>query len=162
VIPYPTATELRSPGKSLHGTPADRLARCYVVEDSGCWRWTKGLTSVGYGHFSIRSVYYQAHLLLYILHVGPLPEGLEPDHLCRNRWCVNPADIEFVTHAVNVQRGIRSVLSPEQVEAIRLARRSGAGVRALARQYGVNHATVSRIVNGLIWVTRPEKAEAAA
>jgi hypothetical protein len=161
-VKYPTAAELRSPGKRLHGTPADRLARCYVIEPNGCWRWIKGLTTVGYGHFSIRSVYYQAHLLLYILHVGPLPDGLEPDHLCRNRWCVNPFDLEFVTHAVNVQRGSRSVLSSEQAAAIRTARKNGAGVRALARLYGVNHAIISRIVNGKIWVQRPESAEAAA
>lgn len=161
VIAYPTAEDLRAHVKWSHGAPADRLSTCYVIEASGCWRWTKALTTVGYGHFSIRSVYYQAHLLLYILHVGPLPGGLEPDHLCRNRWCVNPHHLEFVTHAVNVQRGVKSVLSQDQVDAIRAARRAGAGVRALARQYGVNHGTISRLVRGLSW-PEPASVEAAA
>jgi hypothetical protein len=159
-LTYPPAEALRLRGKGMHGTPADRLARAYTVEASGCWRWIKGRTTQGYGHFSIRSVYYQAHVLLYILHVGPPPAGLEPDHLCRNRWCVNPADIEWVTHAVNAQRGARSVLSPVQVEEIR-RRGKAAGVRKMAREYGVNHATISRIVNGLIWPD-PTSAEAAA
>ena len=161
MIAYPTAEDLRSRFKWSRGTPAGRLASCYVIEASGCWRWTKGLTTVGYGHFSIRSVYYQAHLLLYIFHVGPIPEGLEPDHLCRNRWCVNPRHLEFVTHAVNVQRGVKSALSQDQVDAIRAARLRGAGVRALARQYGVNHGTISRLVRGLTWA-EPAKVEAAA
>jgi hypothetical protein len=161
MIRYPTADELRTRAKWSHGIPAERLARCYVIEANGCWRWTGALTTSGYGHFSIGHVYYQAHLLVYILHVGPLPEALEPDHLCRNRWCVNPADIEFVTHAVNMQRGSNARLSPEQVDAIRLARRNGAGVRSLARLYHVDHATVSRICNGLTW-PQTIKEEAAA
>jgi len=150
MVRYPTRDELlicRNKGLST----ADRIRASYVVEANGCWRWTRGLTGSGYGHVSIQSIYYQAHLLTYILRVGPIPTGLEPDHLCRNRWCVNPDHLEFVTHAVNVQRGIRSVLSPEQVAEIK-RRGKRAGVRAMAREYGVNHATISRIVNGLIWV----------
>jgi len=159
---YPTAQEMRSVRKrARHGrSVADRLTRLYAVETNGCWRWLGCLTTSGYGHFSIGGVYYQAHLLVYILNVGPLPTGLEPDHLCRNRWCVNPRDIEFVTHAVNSQRGYRTVLTPEQVTAIRRAGRT-AGVRALAREYGVNHATISRIVNGLTW-PEPVAVEAVA
>lgn len=158
---YPTAAELRQTGKFLHGTPADRLARCYVAEPSGCWRWLKGLTTSGYGHFSIRSVYYQAHLLLYILHVGPLPEGLEPDHLCRNRWCVNPADLEFVTHAVNMQRGARTRLTPEKVAAIRRLVAAGASQRAIAPIFGVDHSTISRLVRSERWPEPEPKAVAA-
>jgi hypothetical protein len=148
---YPTAAELLAPGARMRRPAAERLLSRFTVEPNGCWRWTTGLTGSGYGHFSIRGLYYQAHRLLYILIVGPIPDGLEPDHLCRNRWCVNPTHLELVTHAVNGQRGIRTRLTPAQVDEIRRARAEGAGVRVLARQYGINHATVSRIANGLIW-----------
>jgi hypothetical protein len=160
-LTYPTRAELLVRGYRMRATPAERIRRAYVVEATGCWRWIRGLTSSGYGHLSIRGVYYQAHKIVYILEVGPLPEGLEPDHTCRNRWCVNPADLEFVTHGVNVQRGASSVLTPEQVDEIRQRGRS-AGVRALAREYGVNHSTISRIVNGLRWTDRLVPADKAA
>jgi len=158
---YPTRDELfitRNRGLSA----VDRMRATIVIEPNGCWRWTKGLTTSGYGHLSIRGVYYQAHLLVYIWLVGPLPDGLEPDHLRRNRWCVNAVKhIEFVTHAVNMQRGTVAALTSAQVAAVRRARRNGAGVRALAREYGVNHSTISRLVNGLTWA-EPIAAEAVA
>jgi hypothetical protein len=147
---YPTRAELLVP-RHRRLSAAERLLARYAVEPNGCWRWTRSTTTQGYAHLSIQSVYYQAHRLMYILLIGPFPEGLEPDHTCRNRRCVNPWHIEPVTHGVNSQRGSRSRLTNAQVAAIRSAHRSGAGVRALARLYGVNHATVSRIVNGLIW-----------
>lgn len=147
---YPTAAELLAPGNRRRAA-AGRLLTRFTVQPNGCWRWDRAVTTSGYGHFSIESIYYQAHRLLYILLVGPIPDGLEPDHLCRNRWCVNPTHMELVTRSVNIQRGSRTRLSPAQVAEIRRARSQGRGVRSLARQYGVNHATVSRIVNGLIW-----------
>lgn len=158
VLTYPTVDDLMTRAKGQHGPPAERLMRSYTVEPSGCWRWTGSIAGNGYGHFWTNNAYHQAHLLVYILFVGPLPEGLEPDHLCRNRWCVNPGDIEFVTHAVNSQRGARAVLSPDQARAIRAAHRSGRGVRSLAREHGINHATVSRLINGLIWTNLQDVA----
>lgn len=155
---YPTRGELVTPGRGRKRRPAmDRLLTRFTVEPNGCWRWTRALTTSGYGHLSIRNVYYQAHLLMYVLLIGPLPADLEPDHLCRNRRCVNPNHLEFVTHAVNTQRGQAARLTEADVSAIRAAHARGDGVRALARQYGVDHSRISRIVNGLSW--RPNQPD---
>lgn len=77
--------------------------------DGACWEWTAGKTSAGYGIFQARGfspIPVYAHRRVYELLVGPIPDGLQLDHLCRNRWCVNPAHLEPVTHVENVKRGI--------------------------------------------------------
>lgn len=71
-----------------------------------CWLWTASTVGHGYGQFcpsAARSV--RAHRFAYQLLIGPIPGGLELDHLCRVKTCVNPAHLEPVTHAENVMRG---------------------------------------------------------
>lgn len=75
----------------------------------GCWLWT-GWKTHGYGGFDLRVARGQwrkvkAHRFAYELLKGPIPNGLEPDHLCRVRACVNPAHLEPVTRRVNLIRG---------------------------------------------------------
>lgn len=72
-----------------------------------CWLWTGAVTGGGgYGHFRRDGVSSVAHRTTYELLVGPIPVGLELDHLCRVRRCVNPAHLEPVTHLENVRRGL--------------------------------------------------------
>ena len=73
---------------------------------NGCWVWLASLGSTGYGQFEVDYKPLKAHRFAYILLVGPIPDGLELDHLCRNRPCVNPDHLEAVSHADNVQRGV--------------------------------------------------------
>ncbi len=68
----------------------------------GCWLWDGVIHGSGYAHFFRKS----AHIRAYIELVGLVPEGMELDHLCRNRHCVNPAHLEPVSHLENVLRGI--------------------------------------------------------
>jgi hypothetical protein len=79
------------------------------VEPTGfCWNWVAGKTTAGYGSFSLGKEHGgkidYAHRVSYELLVGPIPEGLHLDHLCRNRGCVNPDHLEPVTCKTNVQR----------------------------------------------------------
>lgn len=79
----------------------ERFERLYEPEpNSGCWLW-KGATACGYGYFRHRP----AHRFAYELYRGPIPEGLQLDHLCRVRSCVNPSHLEAVTQGVNLHRG---------------------------------------------------------
>lgn len=75
-----------------------------VHKTETCWIWTGALTGAGYGNLKADGRWWCAHHISYILSVGPVPEGLELDHLCFNPPCVNPDHLEPVTHLVNVQR----------------------------------------------------------
>ena len=73
--------------------------------NSGCWFWLGTLTAAGYGVIGVNYKKFYAHRLSYEAFKGNIPEGLEIDHLCRVRCCVNPDHLEAVTHRVNNQRG---------------------------------------------------------
>lgn len=87
-------------------TAVDRFVeKIKLDEDTECWIWTSNRTAGGYGQFHFQGRPQAAHRLAYEWMVGPIPEGLHLDHLCRVRFCVNPAHLEPVTPAVNTQRG---------------------------------------------------------
>jgi hypothetical protein len=74
-----------------------------------CWIWKGTCDKLGYGRFGIKRsgswIKVLAHRYSYELLVGKIPEGVEPDHLCRNPACVNPSHLETVTHQENLRRG---------------------------------------------------------
>lgn len=71
-----------------------------------CWLWTAALDKDGYGRFWDDGRMRPAHTVSWELTSGrPFPEGLEPDHLCRNRACVAAAHLEPVTGVENIRRG---------------------------------------------------------
>ena len=98
---------------NLHAIPLlDRFNAKWTADVAACWVWTGRLNDDGYGVLDmswrgggpkLRS----AHRLAYELLVGPIPDGLELDHLCFVRSCVNPAHLEPVTHAENLRRAAR-------------------------------------------------------
>lgn len=71
---------------------------------NGCWLWTASTNLQGYGQFFDGKTVL-AHRFAYERLVGPIPEGLVTDHLCRTPLCVNPAHLEPVTQRENMLRG---------------------------------------------------------
>jgi len=69
-----------------------------------CWLWTAAKNEDGYGIFKVDGAVTRSHIWSYVFHVGPVPDRLELDHLCRVRACANPWHLEPVTHAENVRR----------------------------------------------------------
>jgi len=78
-----------------------------VQKTDTCWLWMAVRHHAkSYGQFKYEGRMVQAHVLAYTWLAGPVPKGLELDHLCRVRWCVNPAHLEPVPPLVNGLRGI--------------------------------------------------------
>jgi hypothetical protein len=97
-----------------HGTPTERFWRKVNMDGSipahrpdlgPCWEWTASRNQYGYSSFRLGPRMVRGHRFAYELLVEPIPPGLDIDHLCRNRGCVNPAHLEPVAERINVLRG---------------------------------------------------------
>lgn len=75
-----------------------------VIKTETCWLWSASCGH-GYGRFSVNRKSVIAHRFAYELLVGPIPDGLVLDHLCRVTRCVNPTHLEPVTTRENTMRG---------------------------------------------------------
>lgn len=103
------------------GTPVpirERLLSRLVIDPSGCLLWTGARNDHGYGHLGLSGqgspdVY--VHRFMYELFAGPIPDGLELDHLCRVPHCASVAHLEPVTHAENLRRA-RAFLPPPKTD----------------------------------------------
>ena len=98
--------------RRVRGNPIRRLAvrtdrRSLEHPTLGrCWLWTGHALKGGYRQINVKGRTMLAHRWAYELLVGPIPDGLTLDHLCRNPSCVNPRHLEPVTMRENNLRGL--------------------------------------------------------
>lgn len=98
---------------------SERQWRNIEVHVDGCWEAVRCLNHDGYARMLIggrggRTHY--VHRYLYEQYYGPIPDGMELDHLCRNRACVRPDHMEPVTHAENVARGTTGIVNRSKTQ----------------------------------------------
>ncbi|MFF1382803.1 HNH endonuclease signature motif containing protein [Arthrobacter sp. NPDC058288] len=92
----------------------EQLFWSHVDKSSECWEWTARRTKKGYGMWAIgpasNNKAVMPHRYSYELHVGPIPDGMQVDHRCHNRTCVNPAHLRLATNKQNNENpaGLRS------------------------------------------------------
>ena len=77
-----------------------------INKTENCWLWTGTLDDKGYGITRVNNKNSRAHRIIYELLVGKIPDGLQIDHLCRVRNCVNPNHLEPVTQDENKRRNV--------------------------------------------------------
>jgi hypothetical protein len=118
---------------------------------AGCIVWTGALTD-GYGLIYVGpGRYARAHRAAWELSDRDLTEGLELDHLCRRRACVNVDHLELVTCAENLRRGARTKLTTARVAEIRYLFDAGWNRQAIADAYGISHSYVHNLGRGRRW-----------
>jgi hypothetical protein len=126
--------------------------RWTVDPATGCHIWA-GALSHGYGAVGTnRHGVFRAHRVAYEVTNGPIPDGLQFDHRCRNRACISPAHLEPVTNAENTRRGAKAKLTWAKVDEIRrLYAQGGISQRELGRRYGVSGPAITNLLNGKRW-----------
>lgn len=88
-------------------TVLERIEKYSMPEpNTGCWPWFAAIRPDGYGAMAVNGGTQVAHLATYEELVGKVPAGLQLDHKCRVRSCINPEHLEPVTHKINSLRGV--------------------------------------------------------
>jgi hypothetical protein len=89
--------------QTMERTEFSRFMQNVAIAGSDCWEWEGSKRSNGYGRFGAPTKL--AHRMSYEFFIGPIPDGMQLDHLCRNRGCINPWHLEPVSCRTNLLRG---------------------------------------------------------
>lgn len=121
-------------------TPEARFMKKVQVQEGGCWNWTGAQYTPragGYAQFTVNNSKLKAHIWSYRHFVGPIPSGLQLDHECRNRICVNPRHLRPVTNKQNQENRSANRNNPTGVRGVRQLQSGRWNTRV--RHNGVEH-----------------------
>jgi hypothetical protein len=143
------------------------LDKVKIDPETGCWNWTAGKFSSGYGAFSIGSITRRAHKVSYEHYVGIIPEGLIVCHRCpdgENRICVNPDHLWLGTHQDNSDDKALNDMQPRgekcyqskltESDVIEIRELYGTGIVShadLAAHKGVSKSLITKVLNYQVW-----------
>jgi HNH endonuclease len=122
---------MAKPRQTLPRTLSELFLRAVIAPTSGCLVWDGRMTRGGYGQIGLSAKHaaelgssrtYLVHRLAWELANGPIPKGMQIDHLCRNRACINPKHLEVVTASENTRRGLGPAASAIRMRAMVKAR----------------------------------------
>ena len=145
-----------------------------VNKTEGCWNWTASVAPGGYGEIGIgsgspyfkyanKSMKIRAPRLSWIMHNGPIPEGMDILHKCDNPRCVRPDHLFAGTDADNMRDAASKRRMPhgegnhmtrltlDDVHEMKRLYASGTTQRELSARYGISGSSASRIINGIDW-----------
>lgn len=141
----------------MKGTLAERFSAKFAPEPySGCWLWTAGINSKGYGHIGTHKgrKIELAHRIAWNLYRGEIPVGVCVLHKCDTPLCVNPDHLYLGSlrdNMIDMAKKYRHPwckLTPTQIEEIRS---SNLRQREIAKQYGISQPSVSLIKARKVW-----------
>lgn len=87
---------------TTHGLPLEQRILAFITKGEGCWDW-KGAPPNYYGSIKVQGKMRPAHVVMYELEVGPIPDGKLLDHRCRRPQCVRPDHLRIATHKQNAE-----------------------------------------------------------
>lgn len=133
-----------------HHKPPRKPDNFTVNPETGCHEWLGGLSD-GYARHRRAGRMVSLHVTYWEqLHGEPFPKGMEPDHTCRNRRCVNGAHIEPVSKTENIRRGMVTKLNHAAVAEIR-ALKGVEDYRSIAIRFGITPTYVHALWRGVGW-----------
>lgn len=142
-------TKSRGVGKGNPGKVSRIYGPLFEIEwrefTSACWIWKRYVNANGYGEwkpFKGQQRSSMAHRAMYEMANGPVPTGLDLDHLCRVRCCVRPDHLEAVTRTENIRRGLHQKLTPDDILEIQRLRASKVRVKKVAQMFGISQTHV--------------------
>lgn len=142
------------------------LAKVSIAGAGNCWLWTGGRHVRGYGIFKLKNKSWKAHRVSWLIHRGPIPNGLHVLHKCDNPPCVNPRHLFLGTHQDNMddrdaegrrappkgEKNGRAILTRKKVRQIRrIYAAGGITQKVLGARYGFAQAHISAITTGKLW-----------
>lgn len=136
-----------------------------IKHPNDCWEWTASKSPLGYGQIGAYGKTRPAHRVVWMLTVGPIPDGLCVLHKCDNRSCVNINHLFLGTQQDNIadmiskgrnvshpgERSGASKLTEQDVLSIRTLSRQGMTQTNIAKQFNVKQSQVSKIILRQFW-----------